>query len=207
MSEQRSAEWFRERLGCVSSSTIADVLAKPKKGSGEATTRKNLKAKLVCELLTGKRDEDFMSWDMQRGIQLEPLAVDEYEHKRDVECVTVGFVPHPTIPRSGASPDRLIGEDGLIEIKCPKMATHQEYILGGRVPTEYLKQMQWEMACTGRKWADFVSYHPGMPEHLQVFIARLKRDDATIAEIEDEVRKFNAEVDEVIEKLPQAVQP
>lgn len=207
MTEQRSEQWFKERLGCVSSSTIADVMAKPKKGSGEATTRRNLKARLVCELLTGKREDDFISWDMQRGMRLEPLAVSEYEIKRRVDTETVGFVAHPTIQRAGASPDRLIGTDGLLEVKCPKMANHLEYLEGGIVPVEYRKQMLWEMACTGRAWCDFLSYHPSLPDHLQLFIARLKRDDVLIAEIETEVVRFNAEVDDIISKLPKAPDP
>jgi putative phage-type endonuclease len=204
MSEQRSEQWFKERLGCVSSSTICDVLAKSKKGSGEATTRRNLKAKLVCEILTGKREDEFCSWDMQRGIKLEPIAVTEYELHKGVDTETVGFVQHPRISRAGASPDRLIGKDGLLEVKCPKTANHIEYLENGIVPVEYRKQMYWEMACTDRKWADFLSFNPSMPDHLQLFICRLERDDVYIAEVEAEVVKFNQEVDEILARLPKA---
>jgi putative phage-type endonuclease len=201
MSEQRSEEWFKERLGCVSSSCIADVLAMPKKGSGEATTRRNLKARLVCEILTGKREDEFMSWDMQRGIKLEPIAVTEYELRQNVDTDSVGFVPHPTIARAGASPDRLIGKDGILEVKCPKTANHIEYLENGIVPVEYRKQMYWEMACTGRKWVDFLSFNPSLPDDLQLFIVKLERDDVYIAEIEAEVRKFNDEVEEIVQRL------
>jgi putative phage-type endonuclease len=201
MSEQRSEEWFKERLGCVSSSCVADVLALPKKGSGEATTRRNLKARLVCEILSGKREEEFVSWDMQRGIKLEPIAVTEYELRNGVETDSVGFVPHPTIQRAGASPDRLIGKDGILEVKCPKTANHIEYLEKGIAPVEYRKQMYWEMACTGRKWVDFLSFNPSLPDRLQVFVARLERDDVYIAEVEAQVIKFNEEVEEILKKL------
>ena len=202
MSDQQSPEWFAERLGCVSSSSIADVLAKPIKGNKEATTRRNLKARLVCEILTGHREEEFISWDMRRGLELEPFAVTEYELRRGVDTESVGFVPHPAIQRAGASPDRLIGANGLLEAKCPKTANHLDYLKDGIVPVEYRKQMLWEMACTGRTWADFLSYNPACPDHLQVFIARLKRDDVLIAEIESEVIRFNVEVDELLAALP-----
>lgn len=204
MSEQRSEQWFKERLGCVSSSCIADVLAMPKKGSGEATTRRNLKARLVCEILTGKREDEFMSWDMQRGIKLEPIAVTEYELRKNVDTDSVGFVPHPSIARAGASPDRLIGADGILEVKCPKTANHIEYLENGIVPVEYRKQMYWEMACTGRKWVDFLSFNPSLPDHLQTFVVRLDRDDVYIAEIEQKVIEFNLEVEEIVKRLPQA---
>lgn len=202
MSEQRSELWFKERLGCVSSSCIADVLARPKKGSGEASTRRNLKARLVTELLTGKHDDGYTNWEMERGIRLEPLAVVEYELHTGFDMESVGFVPHPKIKRAGASPDRLIGDDGLLETKCPNMANHYDYLMDGIVPVQYRKQMFWEMACTGRQWADFVSYHPSLPAHLQLFVARLKRDAVEIGEIEAEVIKFNAEIDEILLKLP-----
>lgn len=200
--EQRSDLWFKERLGCVSSSCIAEVLARPKKGSGEASTRRNLKARLITEILTGKRDDGFTNWEMERGIRLEPIAVAEFELRSGLDTESVGFIPHPKIPRAGASPDRLIPPDGLLEVKCPNMANHYENIMNGIVPLQYRKQLLWEMACTGRKWADFASYHPSLPDHLQLFTVRMKRDDAEVEEIEASVMKFNAEIDEIIAKLP-----
>jgi len=200
--EQRSSQWFQDRLGCVSSSCIADVLAKPVKGNKEATTRRNLKARLVCELLTGKpQDDSYVSWDMQRGIQLEPFAVTEYELRQGVDTESVGFVPHKTIPLAGASPDRLIGTDGVLELKAPKAANHIDYLRDGIVPVKYRKQMLWELACTGRKWADFASFNPALPDELQLFVARLERDDVVIAEIEAEVIKFNQEVQDMVAAL------
>lgn len=202
MSEQRSEEWFTERLGCVTSSTIADACSKGAKGA-EASGRRNLRAKLVCEILSGKRAADeYVSWDMKRGEELEPDAVTEYELRQDLPPETVGFVPHPTIARAGASPDRLVGDDGILEIKCPRSANHLDYIVKGVPPTEHRKQMLWEMACTGRQWVDFMSYDPLCPPHLQVFIVRFQRDNVLIAALEDEVRQFNKEVDELIAHLP-----
>lgn len=203
MIEQRSEEWFKLRLGCVTGSVVDEVMAKPKRGQQESQTRKKLKARLACELMTGKvLESSYQSWDMQRGIQLEPQARIEYELKTDAELESVGFVIHPKIARFGASPDAYVGKDGILELKCPNQATHLDYVLSGIVPSEYRKQLLAELACTGRKWVDFVSYHPDMPEHLQLFIIRMKRDDVEIAEIEAEVIKFNAEVDELIAKLP-----
>jgi hypothetical protein len=203
MIEQRSPEWFQQRLGCVSGSCITEVLAKPTKGKPEAIGRKNLKARLACELMTGKSlDGKYQSWDMKRGIELEPQARVEYELATNEEIESVGFVLHPKIPRFGASPDAFIGKDGLLELKCPNQATHLDYVLAGIVPSDYRNQILAELACTGRQWADFVSFHPDMPEHLQLFVIRMKRDEVKIAEIEAEVIKFNAEVDELIAKLP-----
>lgn len=204
MIEQRSAEWFKSRLGCVTGSCVDEVLAKPRgKGQGEALTRKKLKARLACELMTGKSlDDGYMSWDMQRGIKLEPQARIEYELLTGYDVQSVGFVLHSSVPRFGASPDSYVGTDGILELKCPNQATHLDYVLAGIVPSEYRKQMLAELSCTGRQWVDFVSFHPDMPPHLQLFIVRMKRDDVVIAEIEAEVIKFNAEVDELIQKLP-----
>lgn len=203
MSDQRSPEWFKERLGCVTGSVIDAVMAKPTRGRAEAATRRNLKARLVVEILGGKPVEwSYRSFDMERGEQLEPEARMAYELQKGLATDSVGFVPHKTIQRFGASPDAFVGLDGLLEIKCPKAANHMDYLLADILPSEYRLQVMAELACTGRQWADFVSYHPDMPEHLQLFIVRVRRDDVLIAEIEAEVIKFNAEVDEVLAKLP-----
>ena len=206
MSEQRSPEWFQERLGCVTGSVIDAVMAKPTRGKAEATSRRNLKARLIVEILGGKPVEgwSYRSWDMERGEQLEPEARMAYELLKGVATDSVGFVPHKTIARFGASPDAYIGDDGLLEIKCPKAANHMDYLLADVLPSEYRLQVMAELACTGRKWADFVSYHPDMPPHLQLFVTRVKRDEVLIAEIEAEVVKLNAEVDEILAKLPKA---
>lgn len=202
MNEQGTPEWIHDRCGNVGGSRIADVIAKPLKGRKEATSRRNYKADLISELLTGKAKESYVTWEMKRGTELEPEARMEYELRRGVMVESTGFIMHPTIPRAGASPDGLVGDDLVLEIKCLKTASHLEYLMAGVVPTEYKPQMAWEMACSGRQGCDFVSYEPDLPDHLKLFIIRYKRDDVYIAELEAEVIKFNAEIDEIISKLP-----
>jgi putative phage-type endonuclease len=197
--EQRSAEWIALRVGKVTSSRINDVLATIKKG--EAAGRRNYRADLVVETLTGNPVEEYISKEMQWGIDTEPFGCAAYQVAQDVDVEKVGFAVHPFIPRFGASPDGLVGDDGMVEIKCPNTATHIEYLLGGVVPADYQDQMLAQMACTGRQWSDFVSYDPRLPEHLQLFICRLHRDDARIADIEGKVVKFLSEVDDVLVQL------
>ena len=135
------------------------------------------------------------------GTEQEPFARAAYELHRDLMVTTVGFAMHPTISRFGASPDGLVGEDGLIQIKCPNTATHIEYLLAGVVPAEYEGQMLAEMACTGRDWCDVISFDPRLPEHLQLFIRRFERDNFRIAEIEEKVQQFLLEVDQTLARL------
>lgn len=203
--EQGTAEWKDARCGKVTASRISDVLTKPRKGQKESAVRANYRAHLICELLTGRPVQDeFQTWDMKRGTELEPTARVEYELKRGVMVQTVGFVQHPRIASAGCSPDGLIGADGLAQFKCPKTATHLGWLMAGIVPVEHRPQMQFEMSCTGRQWSDFVSYEPNLPDHLQLFIVRLKRDEAAIAEIENEVVRFLAEISDIIGKLPES---
>lgn len=190
--EQRSEEWFAERLGKVTASRIADVTAKTKTGWGAG--RKNYMAELVAERLTGARSEGFTNAAMQWGTDMEPEARIAYEFYRDATVQDVGFVPHPTIAESGASPDGLVGEDGLVEIKCPSTATHIDTLLGNEIPEKYLLQMHFQMACTGRKWCDFVSYDPRMPESMRMFIKRIERDESVISAMEKVVVDFLNEV-------------
>ncbi len=202
MNDQGTQAWKDERAGNITASRIGDVQTKPRKGQRESTVRRNYRAQLICEILTGKAVEDqFQSWDMKRGIELEPRARVEYEIKAGVIVDKCGFIPHHSIPRAGASPDGLIGQDGLVQFKCVKTATHLDWLMEKIVPVEHRGQMYFEMACTGRKWSDFVSYEPNLPQQLQLFVARLSRDEAEIAEIETEVRKLNAEIDEIIQRL------
>jgi hypothetical protein len=204
VSEQGTQAWKDERAGKVTASRIADVLTKPRKGQKESAVRANYRAQLICEILSGKPQQDeFQSWDMKRGIELEPTARAEYELRFNHIVRTVGFVPHPTIARAGCSPDGLVESDGLVQFKCPKTATHLAWLMVGSVPPEHRPQMYFELACTGRQWADFASFEPNLPEHLQMFRARLERDEAEIAHIETEVLRFLAEVDEIISRLPQ----
>ena len=199
MIEQRSDEWFAARIGKVTASRVADVLAKTQ--SGYAASRANYMAQLVCERLTGQKAESFTSGPIQWGIDTEPLARAAYESLKDVLVDEVGFVPHPSIIMAGASPDGLVGDDGLLEIKCPNTATHIDTLLTQTVPSKYNTQMQFQMACTGRSWCDFVSFDNRLPEELQLFVKRVPRDDVFIKQTEDAIVKFLAELDDKIIKL------
>ena len=199
MMDQGSEAWFQVRIGKVTASRVADILAKTK--SGYSTSRDNYMAQLVCERLTGQKAESFTNAAMQHGTETEPLARAAYEALKDVLVDEVGFVPHPTIEMAGASPDGLVGDDGLIEIKCPNTATHIDTLLSESVPTKYFTQMQFQMACTGREWCDFVSFDNRLPEELQLFVKRVPRDDTYIKLMESEIVQFIAELDDKINKL------
>lgn len=190
--EQRSPEWFAARLGKVTASRVADVCARTK--SGYSASRANYMAELLCERLTGEAREGFSSAAMQWGTDIEPEARDTYAFVTDVTVGQVGFVPHPTIPDAGASPDGLVDDDGLVEIKCPNTATHIETLLGAPIDDKYMKQMHWQMACTGRRWCDFVSYDPRLPGGMQIHMRRVNANQALIDELEAEVSKFLREL-------------
>lgn len=196
---QGTEEWRAARAGSLGASQIADAIAKTKTGWG--ASRANLAAQLVVERLTGKPTEGFISGPMLWGTEQEPEARLAYEFATDVSVVEVGLVPHPTIPRTHASPDGLVGEDGLVEIKCPQSATHIEMLRGRSIPGKYQTQMLWQMRCAGRQWCDFVSFDPRMPEEMRLFVQRLPRDDARIAELEAEVTTFLAEIDATVAEL------
>jgi putative phage-type endonuclease len=197
--EQRTDAWFEARIGKVTASRVADVLAKTK--SGYSASRDNYMAQLVCERLTKQKAEGFTNAAMQHGTETEPLARLSYEVSQNVLVDEVGFIPHPTIEMSGASPDGLVNDDGLIEIKCPNTATHIETLLSETVPTKYYTQMQFQMACTGREWCDFVSFDNRLPPELQLFVKRVPRDETYIRLMEAEIVQFLAELDDKINKL------
>lgn len=197
--EQGSLAWQQLRIGRVTASRVADVMATGK--SGEAATRRNYRIQLVCERLTGTKDEGFTNHHMERGTMLEPVARSLYEAMSGVFVTEIAFVNHPTIEMAGASPDGLVGSDGLIEIKCPTAANHVETVLSGKSPAKYYHQMQWQLACTGRKWVDFVSYCPEVGDDLALYIYRVNRDDAYIAELESEVIKFLTETETLTQQL------
>lgn len=199
MIEQRSDAWFEARIGKVTASRVADVIAKTK--TGYSATRDNYMAQLVCERLTGQKGESFNNAAMQHGTETEPLARISYEVAQNVLVDEVGFVPHPSIEMAGASPDGLVGDDGLLEIKCPNTATHIETLLSQTVPGKYNTQMQFQMACTGRKWCDFVSFDNRLPQELQLFVKRVPRDEVFVRLIEAEIVQFLAELDDKINKL------
>ena len=197
--EQGSEPWLQARAGRVTASRIDDVMAKIK--TGEAASRRDYRAQIVAEILTGKpADGGYINAEMQWGTEQEPYARAAYEVAKGVMVDQLGFVLHPRIERAGASPDGLAGKIGL-EIKCPKTATHLQYLLDGTVPAKYQPQMLWQMACMETEAVDFVSFDPRLPEKHQLFVVRFPRDDAKIKAMEAEVEKFLAEVDEVLERL------
>ena len=196
---QGSEEWFAIRCGKVTASRVADVIAKTKTGWG--ASRKNYLAELVAERLTGQSAGGFTNAAMQWGTDMEPEARAAYSFFRDADVQEIGFVVHPTIEDSGASPDGLVGDDGLVEIKCPNTATHIDTLLSETIPGKYVTQMDWQMACTGRKWCDFVSYDPRLPEDMRIFIKRVVRDDQRIAELEKEITAFLGEVADTVGNL------
>ncbi|WP_262027111.1 lambda exonuclease family protein [Microvirga sp. Mcv34] len=196
---QGTPEWFAARLGKVTASRVADVIAKTKTGWG--ASRANYMAELVAERLTGASADKFSNAAMQWGTEQEPEARAAYEFRVGVDVVQVGFVPHPSILMSGASPDGLIGEDGLVEIKCPNTATHIDTLISQTIPGKYVTQMLWQMACTGRQWCDFISYDPRLPPSMRLFTKRLERDEPRIKELEKDVSEFLAEVEHKVSQL------
>lgn len=198
---QGSAEWHSMRLGKVTASKVADVVARTKSGYG--ASRANYMAQLIAERLTGVPTEGFTNAAMQWGTDTEPQARAAYEFLTDAEVQEVAFVDHPSIAMSGASPDGLVGDDGLVEIKCPNTATHLDTLLTGAIPAKYETQMFWQMACTGRAWCDFASYDPRLPASMSLFVQRLHRDDARIAELEQEVKTFLSEIETKLTALRQ----
>lgn len=198
MSAQGSADWVQERCGNVTASRIADVMAKTKSGYG--ASRKNYMTQLAIERITGEVADSYTNASMEWGIDTEPEARAEYEAREGVLVIETGFIQAPQM-LAGASPDGLVGDDGLIEIKCPNSATHLETILTEKVPDKYIKQMHWQMFCTDRKWCDFLSYDPRLPESLDYWLRRVERDDDLMSEILNEVQIFLKDLDEMVCKL------
>lgn len=197
--EQLSQEWFEARLGKVTASRVSDVLATIK--SGEAASRKNYKLQLVTERLTNKKTDSYTNQAMQDGIDREPMAREIYEKLKEVKVEEIGFVQHPEIKMAGASPDGLVGDDGIIEIKCPIETTHTTNLLERKLPSKYKPQVQFQLATTGRKWCDFISYNPNFEPRLQLIVIRVERDDEYIEMLEFEILKFLTEVELMINQL------
>jgi putative phage-type endonuclease len=197
--DQRTDEWFASRLGKATASRIADIIAKTK--TGPSASRENYAVQLVLERITQSKGESYSNAAMQWGTETEPLARQAYELKRGLFVDEVGFIDHPTIANSGASPDGLVGIDGLVEIKCPNSATHMETLVTRKIPQKYIPQMTWQMACTGRSWCDFVSFDPRFPENLQIFIERIEYDPTYVRMLELEVTQFLDEVEKKVEIL------
>ena len=197
--KQGTEEWHQIRLGKVTASRVSDVMSKIK--SGESAGRKNYKMDLVVERLTNTPTSSFTNAAMAWGTETEPLARMAYEVHSGNFVETVAFIQHPSIEWFGCSPDGLIGSEGNLEIKCPNTSTHIDYLLAGVPPAKYVPQMQTQMACTGAKWCDFVSFDPRLPDELQLLVVRLDRDEAYIQQIEDEVKQFLDEVEQIYSQL------
>jgi len=190
--DQLTDEWFAARVGKVTASRMGDLMATTRTGYG--ASRANYMAELIAERLTGKKAERFQNEAMQWGVEKELEANAAYVFHTDLMIDSVGFIEHPSIPMSGASPDGHVGSDGSVEIKCPMTATHIDTLLSNTIASKYIYQMQWQLACSGRQWCDFVSYDPRMPPEMQLFVKRVPRDSKVIADLETEVRKFLAEL-------------
>ena len=196
--EQRTEEWFAARCGKVTASRVADIIAKTK--AGASASRENYLAQIVCERLTGKPAESYSNSAMQWGTDTEPFARAAYEARMDLLVTEVGFIDHPWIAMSGASPDGLANE-GMVEIKCPNTATHIETLLTKTVPAKYITQMMWQMCCADRPWCDFVSFDPRLPEKHQLFIKRINYDPEILDLLENSVIQFLGDVDLKIQQL------
>jgi putative phage-type endonuclease len=196
--EQRTEEWFAARCGKVTASRVADIIAKTK--TGASASRDNYLAQLVCERMTGKPAESYSNSAMQWGTDTEPFARAAYEARMDLLVTEVGFIDHPWIAMSGASPDGLANE-GMVEIKCPNTATHIDTLLSRTVPAKYITQMMWQMACANRPWCDFVSFDPRLPERHQLFIKRVNYDPEMVNLLENSVIQFLGDVDLKIQQL------
>jgi putative phage-type endonuclease len=205
MNIQRSPEWIAARVGKATASRIGDVVARTK--TGWSALRANYMADLIAERLTGVRVDGYVSAAMAWGIEQEPQARAAYEFYCDATVRESDFIDHPRIARSGASPDGLVGDDGLVEFKCPNTATHIETLLGGSIPGDYVAQMQWQMACTGRAWCDFVSFDPRLPPAMSLHVRRVERDERTINKLEQAVCEFLAEIERKLADLDVLYRP
>lgn len=191
--EQGTAEWKEVRIGKITASRIKDVMAK------ETTAAfHNYLTELVMGRLAGVEKDTPTTFAMQHGIEAEPQARARYTLETGRKVVEVGFIPHQDIDHSGASPDGLVGDDGLVEIKCPQALQHMKTIAFGEIKPEYMLQMQWQMECTKRQWCDFVSFNSDYPEEHQLQIIRVQRDDELIDKIKDRVQAMNAEIAKTI---------
>lgn len=201
MHEQGTPEWLSERAGKVTASRMADLMAKTK--TGYSASRANYMADLIAERLTGVPKQGFTNEAMRWGTETEPQARAMYELETGLTVLETGFIPHPTLEGCGASPDGLVGENGLVEIKCPNTATHIETLRGAAIDRKYVLQMHWQMICTGRDWCDFVSFDPRLSPAKQMMIQRVERNAELCEDITAEVTAFLAELNQTIEQLNQ----
>jgi len=205
--EQRSEEWFQARLGKVTASNIDNVVVKVK--NGESTYKRKYRIQLITELLTNKNVPVFVNDAMRWGTEHEDEARDLYIEKKEllkgVDVTEIGFIDHPTVNMSGASPDGLVGLNGLIEIKCPTPTTHTEILMTRKIPSKWAHQMQWQMACMPeREWCDFVCYHPHFHGEQKMLIVRVERDDDLITRLEKDVQDFVTEVQDSVKFIKES---
>jgi len=192
--KQQGDSWLRQKCGRISGSGMGAATSYLKNGN-ESADRRNYRLELIAARLTGLTPNHFVTPGMQWGIEQEENAVLMYESLFGVMAEPCGFFVHPQHDFSGASPDRLIGSDGLLECKAPETTTHLQWVIEGKVPEKYMPQLQWEMACTGREWADFLSFDPRIQDdNLRFFYRRVERDEALIAKYTDEVLKLEEEI-------------
>jgi putative phage-type endonuclease len=208
MSEQQTEQWFTDRLGKVTASRLADVLAKTK--TGYSASRANYMTQLVLERITKTRAESYSNAAMEWGVTQEPFARAAYETHTGQMVEEVGFIQHPDIEDAGASPDGLVGDDGMVEIKCPSSSTALECWLihaqgGNPVDAKYYAQMQFQMRCADRSWCDYVVFDPRMPAKAQLFVFRVQRNAEFLKIAEDEVITFLTEVDIKVAALKQII--
>jgi putative phage-type endonuclease len=197
--EQGTDAWFQARIGKVTASRVTNIMAKTK--SGYSTSRQNYMMELLCQRLTGAREEGFTNAAMQRGIDMEPIARGRYEIESDVIVAEIGLVDHPSIENFAASPDGLVGDKGMLEIKCPNTATHIDFIKSGKIPSKYQTQMTVQMMCAERDWCDFVSFDDRLPENLQYKCVRFNLDAQKSEETLIEVKSFLAELNALVKEL------
>ena len=197
--QQGSEAWHQMRLGKVTASRVADLLAKTK--TGPSASRGNYLIELALQRVTKTIEESYTNAAMEWGTQTEPQARVAYEVKTGNFVDQVAFIDHPTIAGFGCSPDGIVAADGLIEIKCPNSATHWSYIKVNEPPNKYFIQMQAQMAVTGAKWCDFVSFDPRMPERSQLLVVRVMRDPEYILYMEAEISSFLKEVEKEVQLM------
>jgi putative phage-type endonuclease len=200
---QGSEEWHLSRIGNLTASRCHEAVAKTK--SGYSASRQKLMDDLVNERLTGERRIIMPSPAMQWGVETEPLARQAYELIKGCDVCETGSVPHPLIEESSASPDGLVGDNGLIEIKCPNTTTMVNTVIRGDIPENYKTQMMWQLACTRRKWGDFVMYDPRLPDERNIWIKRFSPSQEEILALELQVIDFLHEVRERVNMFKQTI--
>ena len=196
---QGTDAWKFARVGSVGASDAPKVVRKTK--TGYSADRDTLMVAKMLERLTGQPVNIPQTFAMQQGMEREPIARMTYSIIKNRDVQEVGIVPHPTVKGSHASCDGYVGDKGLVEIKCPLPVAHMDTLDKGSIPSDHMTQMQWQMACTGRDWCDYVSFNPDFPLKLQMFVKRVPRDPERIRELEREIAKFVAELEAKLARL------